>query len=189
MPIRTWFAAPTLLFSLMFTSHAAADVAPPDGYVEECTVAKKTTADTECLECKGLHPGAENADRCTTLLSPYCYTSVCHAYGATVFTEVWCRTKGPDVPAVPNEIATQLMQTSAPLPVEGDAGTTPSAGTCLPYTPPPTGSTSPTGGGSASGSGCTVLRPSAHSPFSWCAWIGLAAAAVLGARRRPRTRE
>jgi hypothetical protein len=188
MPIRTRFAIPALLIAQAFASHAVADVAPPDGYVEECTVAKKTTADTECLECKGLHPGAENAERCTTLLTPYCYTSVCHAYGATVFTEVWCRTKGPEVPTVPDEIAAQLMQTSAPVPVAGDAGTIADTGTCLPYSPPSTSNTSPTGGSSASGSGCAVRRPSARPSLSWCALIGLAASAAIVARRRLRAR-
>jgi hypothetical protein len=188
MPIRAQFALPTLVLALTFAAHAAADVAPPEGYVEECTAAKKTTVNTECIECRGIRPGADNAERCTTLLAPYCYASVCHAYGATVFTEVWCRTKGPEVPTVPDEITSQLMQTGAPVPMEGEAGSMPDAGTCPPYSPPSTSNTSPTAGNSASGSGCTVLRPTPRSSLAWCALIGLATSLVVAARRRQRAR-
>lgn len=117
------------LLAILFAASALparADVPPPPDYVENCTVAKQQTATTECLECRAYH-GASS--RCQTMLAPYCFTKICKTYGASVWSDVLCRTKDAAAPAVPEEITAALPLATAPLPAVPDAGT------CLPYAP------------------------------------------------------
>jgi hypothetical protein len=71
-----------LVLAAAAVSPALADVPPPEGYVEKCTIAKQQTSKTECLECMGMH---DQTERCTNLLLPYCYTKVCQTWGSTSF--------------------------------------------------------------------------------------------------------
>ena len=88
----TWFAVSLGALFVCTVSPARADVAPPNDYVEACTLKKKTTSSSECVECQNSQMNDSKA-RCGQLLSPYCYEQVCQTYGASVWTEVWCRTK------------------------------------------------------------------------------------------------
>ena len=116
--------------SLTLAGAARADVPPPDGYVETCTLANKQTATSECLACAADY---NNFGRCSPLLSPYCYSKVCKTWGASAYTELWCRLKGQGAP-VPSEILNVLSPTIWPLPPVPDGGS--NAGGCLPYVPP-----------------------------------------------------
>ena len=119
--------------SLTLAGAARADVPPPDGYVETCTLANKQTATSECLACAADY---NNFGRCSPLLSPYCYSKVCKTWGASAYTELWCRLKGDGAP-VPSEILNVLSPTIWPLPPIPDGGS--NAGGCLPYSPPAPG--------------------------------------------------
>jgi hypothetical protein len=126
-----WFGfALTLAGSITFARLAWADAPPPDNYVETCTLADQETATSECLICwatRGL------ADRCEPLLSPYCYTKVCHRWSGS--DEIWCRTKGEGVPTVPSETLDTLRPAGFPFPPAIDGGLAPAPSSCLPYTP------------------------------------------------------
>jgi hypothetical protein len=129
--------------SLTLAGAARADVPPPDGYVETCTLANKQTATSECLACAADY---NNFGRCIPLLSPYCYSKVCKTWGASAYTELWCRLKGDGAP-VPSEILNVLSPTIWPLPPVPDGGS--NTGGCLPYSPPapaPDASTPAAGG-------------------------------------------
>jgi hypothetical protein len=140
-----------LALGLVLSRPAAADVAPPDDYVEECTIEKKQTPSSECLVCRTVRAMYDNSNRCTLLLSPYCFTSVCGAWGGASYPEVWCRTKAAEAPVVPPEVTAQLDDSTAPN-LTGVAG---SASGCAPYSPPAsagsTGAGGSTGGSSAAG--------------------------------------
>lgn len=108
---------------------AFADLPPPDTYVETCTVAQQQTASSECLSCSAYYG---DVDRCTKLLSPYCYTKVCKSWGASSWGETLCRSKSSDAPAVPSQILSILSSATASAP----AGTAADGGmpkTCAPY--------------------------------------------------------
>jgi hypothetical protein len=141
-----------LVVTLAATSSALADVPPPEGYVEKCTLAQQQTATSECLECAGMHG---QLGRCASLLAPYCYLYVCKTYGASGWTEVLCRTKDPNAPAVPAEVSAQLASPPSSWQADGGVATAPS--TCAPYVPP-TPKDEP-----SDSSGCSL--PSARSPL------------------------
>ncbi len=109
---------------------ALADVPPPAGYVEQCTLAKKQTATNDCLECAGMHG---QTLRCRNLLAPYCYQYVCQTYGASGWTEVLCRAKDANAPAVPAEVSAALP--SPPMSAPSETSVVPIPATCAPYLP------------------------------------------------------
>lgn len=75
---------------------AHADIPPPPGYVESCTVEKVQTADTECTGCAGYFGGREPCEA----LEAEGYAAVCQTRGASTWTEVMCRPKaGGELPA------------------------------------------------------------------------------------------
>jgi len=129
---KIWYfgLALTAAGSLTLAGAARADIPPPPDYVETCTLANQQTATSECLACAADY---NNFGRCSPLLSPYCYSKVCKTWGASAYTELWCRLKGQGAP-VPSEILNVLSPTIWPLPPVPDGGS--NAGGCLPYVPP-----------------------------------------------------
>jgi hypothetical protein len=172
----------SLLFALTLplAQQALADVAPPENYVEQCTLAKKTTSTSECLVCQAIREGYSYSDRCPLLLSPYCYVKVCGAWGGVSYPEVWCRTKGEGNPTIPDTVVSQLGGWGAV-----QAATAPANVTCLSYTPPPESPTNTggsTGGSSAGGKGCNTL-PGSPVSYGWVLLLGACAVAALLRRR------
>jgi hypothetical protein len=136
---RAYLTLPLIAVAFSIASAAQADVAPPETYVETCKVDKQETATTECVSCKssrGTDIG-ENS-RCSKLLSTYCYTNNCKTWGASAWTEVWCRAKNSTAPALPNSVTSQMAVYDEPN-LDGVAG----AANC-------TGSTTPATGGASS---------------------------------------
>jgi hypothetical protein len=170
--------------SIVFACPAWADVPPPDGYVERCTIADQQTATSECLDC---YATRGMADRCEPLLVPYCFTKVCHTWSGS--SEVWCRTAGPGLPAVPSTTLDALRPTGYPLPPAIDGGIAAPPSVCLPYVPADAGASSPSSSDpdkSKESSGCAVggwISTRALGP-----WIvaGLFAGLVALRRRRGR---
>jgi hypothetical protein len=144
-------------FALAQGHQAVADMPPPAGYVEQCTVAKKQTASSECVECRSMRAMYANSDRCTLLLSPYCFQKVCEALGGASYPEIWCRTKDASAPTLPDSFTSQLSSSGAP---DLSSAPAPSSVTCAPYSPPPESMDS--------GSGCS-LDPQGRSlrGFAW----------------------
>src|SRR4051812_19041232 len=85
-----------------------ADTGPPRDYVEKCTAARQQKPGTECYEC-GAYVGQK--DRCDKLLGSHGLSRACRSYGASAWSEVWCRTAGG--PALPPEAAREVR---APTP-------------------------------------------------------------------------
>jgi len=73
---------------------AAADLPPPPGYVEKCTLESQQRLEEDCQVC-GAYFGER--DRCEKEFGTKGYKYRCRTYGASVWKEVWCRSsdKGP----------------------------------------------------------------------------------------------
>jgi MYXO-CTERM domain-containing protein len=65
---------------------AAADIPPPDGYKESCTLEAYAKDGRECATCSAWHGGHEQCDP----LEAKGMTSQCKTYGASAWSEVWC---------------------------------------------------------------------------------------------------
>lgn len=92
------FAASAAAIALATPSLSArADIPPPEGYVETCTLEKQQKPDTECLSCDAWHG---EHDKCEKLHGASGYTQACRSGGASTWSEVWCRPKaGGEAPA------------------------------------------------------------------------------------------
>jgi MYXO-CTERM domain-containing protein len=153
--MRARLAAASLAVVLSSAAPAVADVPPPDGYVEKCTAAQQQRPGTECYGCGSYHGSVE---KCPNLLGANGLTKACQSYGASVWTEVWCRPAGG--PALPPDVATEVH---APTPEQVAAAAA---------TPP---------GRSGCGSCATA---GAFSPSSIDVTALAALAVILGLRRR-----
>ncbi len=198
--MRTPLVLSTVGLVVFFTTTAFADVAPPEGYVEACTVAKKQTATSECVQCLALRSMYDNADRCSSLLSPYCFVKECSAWGGAAYPEVWCRARSESSPAVPADVTSQLGKAGAPDLAVAVGGV--ARESCAPYTPAPiatsTGAATSTGTAtstgiatstgtsvSAGGSGCEIPR-GGSAAHGWAFALAGLAAVGISLIRRPR---
>jgi hypothetical protein len=121
--MRTFtLAASIAVFSAFCALPALADVPPPEGYVETCTVDKQATATTECLSCR-VYYGATT--RCQTMLEPFCHSKVCRSYGSSGWNEIFCRSKNASAPVVPQAIINALPLATDPAPSVPNPGACP----------------------------------------------------------------
>ncbi|PKN54658.1 MAG: hypothetical protein CVU56_25375 [Deltaproteobacteria bacterium HGW-Deltaproteobacteria-14] len=91
-------AALAALSLIALSSPALADVPPPPGYVEQCTVDKQQQEGEECVACGTYHG---ERDKCEKLYGEAGYGKRCSTGGASVWTEVWCRKQGTGKPVGP----------------------------------------------------------------------------------------
>lgn len=84
---------------LVMSSAADADVVPPPDFVESCTLNKVQQAGEQCVVCRDAYHAEPNA--CRDRLAGEGYLSRCRTAGASVWTEIWCRTPVPDPPDEP----------------------------------------------------------------------------------------
>lgn len=94
---------------------ASADIPPPPGYVEQCTVAKQCGADEVGSTCGTYHG---EPDKCDKLYSGTAFTRKCRTRGASVWSEVWCAPKGTPDPAKPQPLKPEPKKPE-PTPVPG----------------------------------------------------------------------
>lgn len=87
----------TFLISLAF-----ADLAPPPGFVETCTVANHSSDTAKCVACRASFQGRASCEA----LEAQGYRQACRTGGASVWTEVMCvaATEG-EAPARPEPVA------------------------------------------------------------------------------------
>jgi len=150
-------AAPLAIAALLSSAAPAlADVPPPDGYVEQCNAARLQKPGTECYSCGSYHGSVE---KCPNLLGANGFTKSCQTYGASVWSEVWCRPAGG--PALPPDVAKEVQ---APTAEQIAAASTPK--------------------GRAGCGSCTTAGASGWSSIDMTAVAGLAV--ILGLRRRRR---
>jgi hypothetical protein len=176
MSLRKTIPLSVALVASALSHQATADIAPPDGYVEQCTVAKKQRSSSECVECRTMREMYANADRCTVLLNSYCFQKVCEALGGASYPEVWCRAKNASAPALPESIASQLAGSGA---ADLSSAPAPTNVTCATYTPPSE---------SQNSGGCSFDPASRARGLAWLlasiAGIGLGLARLRANRRR-----
>lgn len=67
---------------------AHADVPPPDDYVETCTVEKQAVPGLECQSCSAWHG---ERDACDKTLGQEGYRRMCKSWGASAWSEIWCK--------------------------------------------------------------------------------------------------
>lgn len=81
-----------VMLTVGYLSVARADVPPPDGYVEQCTVEKKQVPGKPCVACQNDYRSftTDAGDPCQQQYELQGYTKICKSYGASVWTEVWC---------------------------------------------------------------------------------------------------
>jgi MYXO-CTERM domain-containing protein len=85
-------SATLLALSLLLAATSArADLPPPEGYVEPCTVEQQQRPGLECVACPS---SFASRDKCPTQLAPAGFAQVCSTWGASTWTEVWCRAAG-----------------------------------------------------------------------------------------------
>ena len=99
-----------LLLGLVIPSLAQADVPPPPGYVESCTV-EAQGASVECTLCGDAYHG--DVDACEKKHGPAGFQRRCRTSGASVWKEVWCKTSAAPPPAVPAEASDVKASTPA----------------------------------------------------------------------------
>ncbi len=86
--MRTLFVA--VLIS--HTGFALADVPPPPGYVEQCTIEKQCQKHEEGDACSAWHG---DRDTCKKRHASDGFVYKCSTRGASAWTEVYCRAKKP----------------------------------------------------------------------------------------------
>lgn len=113
----------SLLFLTATAPMALADVPPPPGYVETCTISKQQGEGEHCYSCQAWHG---DRDACVKRFEGSDYSRRCRTRGASVWTEVWCHkgpvpkvTRGPEHPEPKRDEAAP-----APAPNKDDDGTT-----------------------------------------------------------------
>ena len=115
-----------LVLAIAVPSLARADVPPPPGYVESCTVEKQQGAGETCLSCGDAYHG--DRDACDRQHAGNGYSRRCRTSGASVWTEVWCKAgAGGPKPAPVGPVETKTEPTPAGK-SEGTAGATPASG-------------------------------------------------------------
>ncbi|MBI3203983.1 MAG: hypothetical protein HYZ29_20755 [Myxococcales bacterium] len=182
-----WF-----LVGLLSAPAAFADVPPPPGYVEPCTVEKQQKPNETCISCSTYFA---EADACQKQHAGRGFAHRCRTRGASTWSEVWCkRSTGVDVASThTGPDASSNDAASPPTPV---ASASADAAAPEPGPPTPTGPSSPASHASAaptepgaapekggSCGACSVGRDaSAFGPAS----LALAALLAAGGRRRAR---
>jgi len=77
-----------LIAGTVATEVAKADIPPPDDYVETCTIDKQTAPGLTCESCRAWHG---ERDACDKTLGVQGFRKMCQAYGASAWSEVWCK--------------------------------------------------------------------------------------------------
>ena len=83
------------MLPLLLALTATADLPPPVGYVEKCTVENHAAPGRACRSCDAYHGGREACEA----LEKEGFVQVCKTRGASVWDEVLC--KGAATPAEP----------------------------------------------------------------------------------------
>lgn len=108
--MRALLATFAALAVTALSTPALADLAPPPGYVEKCTVENHQKDGKTCTSCAA---DFKNRDRCESELGPKGYTRACRTRGASVWSEVWCL-EGKPAPAPTEPAPTPAEPAPAP---------------------------------------------------------------------------
>ena len=78
------------LLALAWSAVARADIPPPPGYVEQCTIDKACKKGEEGDDCRAWHG---DTTACEKKHAKDGFEYRCRTSGASVWSEVWCRPK------------------------------------------------------------------------------------------------
>lgn len=92
----------SLVLAGVFASRARADVAPPPGYVENCTLERTCPVGTECVLCPADYHDSADDSACSRNLGPLGFAKQCRSAGGSVWDEVWCRPVSRDATTQPD---------------------------------------------------------------------------------------
>jgi MYXO-CTERM domain-containing protein len=183
--------------ALTFAAASRADVAPPTGFVETCTLEKQASPGQECHDCRAYYG---NHDHCSNSLSSFGFSQKCRSRGASSWSEVWCRAASPSAAKLPGPILAQLNDASGkpgplpsglaptPAPSASEAATpaasaAPSALPTAPPAPPPTSAPTPSPAPAPKKRSCAFSGHERGGSSTLLAAAGVALA-VLRRRRR-----
>src|SRR5262245_49459993 len=105
------------------------DIAPPVGFVENCTVEKQKKSGEECVSCATFFA---EADKCVRDHGSRGFEFRCKTRGGSKWSEVWCKS------------ASRTVISSLKEPAEGGAPTLSDGGGATPVTRPSSTTTPPT---------------------------------------------
>lgn len=89
---------------LLLPAGAQADIPPPKGYVEQCTVEKNQKKGVFCTTCSAYH-GDRNFCARTFSADKLPWENRCKTRGASVWKEVWCTPwTGKNPPKLPTPV-------------------------------------------------------------------------------------
>jgi hypothetical protein len=196
-----------LLATAAFAGMAAADVPPPEDYVETCTLDQQQKPGEECVACQATY--FDDPNPCQEQYGPLGYSNRCKSWG-TSHTEIWCKgsadgTGGSAGTGGTDESEAGQGGASSARPGPGSGGSesfVPTGGTSADPTSKTGGTSadpnSSTGGGSTTqptgtgaapspsgnddGGGCSLAVAGSH-PSGTLAGLGMLLV-LLGARRR-----
>jgi hypothetical protein len=197
------------LATAAFARIATADVAPPDDYVETCTLEQQQKPGEECVACQATY--FDDPNPCQQQYGPLGYSNRCSSWG-TSHTEIWCKGSaqgaGGSAGAGGTEPAEAGASSARPGPDSGgsesfaptggaSADPTPNTGGSSAGPTPNTGgssATQPSGTGAAPSNsdhgnngdeaGCSLAAPGS-TPSGVLGGLGVLLA-LIGARRRAR---
>jgi MYXO-CTERM domain-containing protein len=182
-----WFLA-----ALSAATAAHADLAPPPGQTERCTLALQLKEGEICVSCNTY---LAEADACQKQHAPRGFAFRCRTRGASTWSELWCKSStGPNVSSLSDPVDGGAEDSSAPAPATSSAPAptsdhaSPSSSTAAGgHSPSPITSASPAPPASPEKSGscgaCAVGQKTDGAASFTGAWLALVAAA---ARRRRR---
>ena len=171
------------LLALLASGVARADVPPPEGYVERCTV--EVCGAEEPKRCRSMKIGLERPE--CEALERAGYVSKCRGGGATVGWEILCKPKADTAPTPrtttePGQRADLLATAGQPI-SEESARVVPGAEGEPSATPPPSQPSAPSSVPAPAASGGCASVPMTSTRGT--GFLGVAALfAALGAKRR-----
>jgi len=71
-----------------------ADIPPSDDYVETCTIEKQAVPGLTCESCRAWHG---ERDACDKTLGTQGFRKMCKGWGASAWSEVWCKGEASEV--------------------------------------------------------------------------------------------
>lgn len=182
--------------ALLLPAVALADVPPPSGYVERCTLEAASADGQECVQRSGWHGEKGLPGR---WLAEYGFCQRCQTYGASVHGDIYCRPKGgKPLPDGWDETIGKLVRDAPPeesqKPLAARCAMPPGPATQRATEPSATGAKAPDSKASdskasdskASG-GCKCDAAGTDHASTGAGWLALGAVGVVVVRRRRRS--
>ena len=136
-----------------FAASGWADLAPPGRPPDTCTMEQQAAPGQECHPCRAYYG---NHEHCPESLAAFGFTKKCRSYGASNWSEIWCRPESAASAKVPSKILEQLSDASGkpgPMPSGLPAPSAAASGA-----PAPSASAAPVA------SGAEPVAPAAAAP-------------------------